>query len=446
MLEKIKKYDEILVFVVLLSILSIATFGANLTVHDELWNFSNVYKMSKGYIIYKECNVIVTPLFFYIGNIIFRLFGANYLVFRIYGLLINVFLYGAVYKLFKVLNTNKTKSLLYMLIILNITQSTLFWGSNYNNLAILIAVIGMILMLKKKNAVLQGVIIFLIFMAKQNIGIYYALAISVYQLWKNRDFKRAFKDSLIEFVTVLALLTIYIIYLHITGNLTYFIDLTFLGMSEFAIKNISIGLNALSNLVLGAIMLAFSFVVIVNQKITIPQEEKNNIKLLWCIALIFIMIAYPIFNVAHIVLAGIFTLICYTYVMECLLLKELVQNKRIINILSLIAIITLTLASIFTLYEDIVSKGNTNFAKPYYGVKVEENMQHNIEKVCEYMLKNQEKGINTIIVSCNADLYMNVLNKNNNKFDLPFMGNLGGAGVEGMIGELNSMKKTHLLV
>ena len=73
-------------------------------------------------------------------------------------------------------------------------------------------------------------------------------------------------------------------------------------------------------------------------------------------------------------------------------------------------------------------------------------MQHNIEKVCEYMLKNQEKGINTIIVSCNADLYMNVLNKNNNKFDLPFMGNLGGAGVEGMIGELNSMKKTHLLV
>ena len=36
--------------------------------------------MYNGFVIYKDANVICTPLFFYIGNLLFRVLGANFFV------------------------------------------------------------------------------------------------------------------------------------------------------------------------------------------------------------------------------------------------------------------------------------------------------------------------------------------------------------------------------
>ena len=78
MLEKIKKQmvkrEKLLVFILILFAVSAFAFNAKFDSNDELWNFSNIYKMTNGQVIYRDLNVIITPLFFYIGKIIFQIY------------------------------------------------------------------------------------------------------------------------------------------------------------------------------------------------------------------------------------------------------------------------------------------------------------------------------------------------------------------------------------
>ena len=69
LMEIVNKNDSICVFIYFIFILSIYVYGVNLVIGDELWNYSFIYKMSKGFQIYKDLNVIITPLFHYIGKI-----------------------------------------------------------------------------------------------------------------------------------------------------------------------------------------------------------------------------------------------------------------------------------------------------------------------------------------------------------------------------------------
>ena len=71
MKEIIKKHDNIIILFIMLLISSSFLLAVPLDANDELWNFSNVYKMVNGYQIYEDLNVIVTPLFFYLGKINF---------------------------------------------------------------------------------------------------------------------------------------------------------------------------------------------------------------------------------------------------------------------------------------------------------------------------------------------------------------------------------------
>ena len=68
----IEKHNNI--FVAMLIFVSIfgITLNVNLESSDELWNFQNIYKMYNGFQIYKDANVIITPLFFWIGEIILK--------------------------------------------------------------------------------------------------------------------------------------------------------------------------------------------------------------------------------------------------------------------------------------------------------------------------------------------------------------------------------------
>ena len=76
--------DFIAIFIFAILIGSI-NFYIKFEINDELWNFSNVYKMCNGYQIYKDLNVIITPLFFYLGELFLKVFGTNYFSFKIYN-------------------------------------------------------------------------------------------------------------------------------------------------------------------------------------------------------------------------------------------------------------------------------------------------------------------------------------------------------------------------
>lgn len=89
----VEKHDEIFVTILIF----IMSLGYSLYIKtlagDELWNFQNVYKIYNGYKIYVDANVITTPIFHCIGVLFFKTFGANFLVFRLYNIIICIALF-----------------------------------------------------------------------------------------------------------------------------------------------------------------------------------------------------------------------------------------------------------------------------------------------------------------------------------------------------------------
>ena len=76
-----KNKSNILVNSLIIGVCAILLFAfiylVLVTSNDELWNFQNIYKMINGYKIYNDSNVIITPIFFYLGAIFLEIFSAK---------------------------------------------------------------------------------------------------------------------------------------------------------------------------------------------------------------------------------------------------------------------------------------------------------------------------------------------------------------------------------
>ena len=218
-----KRHDNIVVFfVILVSILGIS-LNVKITASDELWNFQNIYKIYNGLEIYEDANIIITPLFFYVGNFLFKLFGANFFVFRIYNIMIDLVLFFSTYILCKKIKFSKKMSLIIVFILMSIYNFCLIRAmANYNILALAFFVIGFINILKEKMTVkdyiFQGIMMFLIFATKQNIGVYYILASIILQLIKKEEMKEKIKNTSIELGVFIILTLALSIFLIINNN------------------------------------------------------------------------------------------------------------------------------------------------------------------------------------------------------------------------------------
>ena len=192
--------------------------------------------MSNGLTIYQDTNVIITPLFFYLGEIILNIFGNNILVFRTYNLILSTIMYLLCYQILKTLNVKKRLSMLYTILIVMFTYGIIGAGANYNILAYIFFQLGVWLILKMKvgtkKDIFQGIILFLVFFSNQKLAAGYFAALVIYALW-NKNLK-----SLIKELAVTAILVgIYFIYLYTQNNLYNFINYTILGISEFGARN-----------------------------------------------------------------------------------------------------------------------------------------------------------------------------------------------------------------
>ena len=119
--------------------------------NDEATLFYSVLRMNNGYEIYKDFNVLLTPIFFYIGNIIFKIFQPTYLVFRIYGILIWTLLFLSIYKLLKGLNIKDKYIYIFNLFLLIFLRDIIKIGANYNILAIAVSIYAIHLYLKNDD-------------------------------------------------------------------------------------------------------------------------------------------------------------------------------------------------------------------------------------------------------------------------------------------------------
>ena len=450
--EVIKRHDNI--FAIILIFLSI--FGITLNVliesSDELWNFQNIYKMYNGFQIYKDANVIVTPLFFIIGEVLFKVLGANFLTFRIYNIIIMMMLYFFTYLLLKKLGMCKKISIIATLILIIFKNyGILLCQANYNTMALMFYILGVFCYIKKYKygPILQGIILFVIFSTKQNIGVFYAIGLVTCGILSKYDLKYRIKKIIIEILIFLMILVTLLLLFYINGNLYYFLDYTILGISEFANENIFINI---SNIILAIFFICINLIITIifikNEKLNINNEEKEQLIILNCFAVPMVLTMIPILNDAHFFIGIYLSLILFIYIIKIIIGEiNFKINKKVIDAVLIVLSLFACIFSITSFYFWINSINNEEYSfkkeNPFYGGIINDELIKKINNVVEYIENNSH---NVIVLSNKAAFYMIPTRRSNGVMDLPLKGNLGKEGEKGLIEKIKKLENTYILI
>lgn len=412
-LHFIKKFDFFCVFIMFAITLSSYCFLYDTISTDEIWNFQNTYKIYNDFIIYKDCNIIITPLFFIIGNLLFKIFNANLLTFKLYNLLIYTFLATALYLLFKALEFNRMKSLLFSTIIISIFMSVIDGGANYNILAIVFVTIGInfVLHSRRKNIYLifNSFIIYLTIFTKQNIGVYYAIGVCLAEFLLNKNFVTTIKRLFIQSIPAIILsgITIFIMYKY---NILYdFINYAILGINEFSFSNFAFDFWSILLLVVIIFIYLFALWIIKKNFIT-DSKIINNLKLLIYISLPLNLVVYPILNLYHFLLSLVFIMILFFYMLDFLIFTPILENK-LYNKLAFIIVLSIISFELFYSMLKISSLKKAPFYyndknSPYYNCYFSNEMYSKINNITKYIKEENSKNIDVIVFSNEAALYM----------------------------------------
>lgn len=356
-IETIKKYniDVIILIILITSLLSFLTY---LDSGDELWNFANCYKMFNGYKIYKELNVIITPLFFYIAQILFEIFGATMFTFKIYNITIFLIFFMLIYYIFKELKIVRRRSIFYILsLLIFIFKGMVSGGANYNILVLIPILINILLILKEKeNNIITGILLFTTFMIKQNVFVFFAIGILVYKFLTRQTFKM-FVISLTKIYSITIIgMGLFLLYMYLDNNLYYFIDYCFLGIKEFGANNTFFNIIESRYTWISFCITIFILIIINNKKTNknIEQNVTKNSKMLLCFAIPLLIIQYPIANYYHSVLANLLIIISFLYIIEKILIQELEINRKKEKIFYCILVIAYFLYFIYFVIIDII--------------------------------------------------------------------------------------------
>lgn len=437
--EFLKKHD--ILCVVIFFIVCLSGIGLNVKIlpnSDELWNFQNIYKMLNGYEIYKDANVIVTPLFFYIVEFIFKIFGNNFLVFRIFNIVVNVILYLLIYLIFKNILKFKQRSILYTLIVLYISNATLMSMANYTSFAVMFYILGIFLNIKEnKNYILHGIIIFCIFMCKQNIGIYYILGMFIQLIAIDKLNKKSITQFCKKICVFIFLFIIYCTYLYLQGNLYNFISYCFLGVSEFGTRNLATDAHVIQLIFIPVC------IIFIKKLLKKKQIKLRKIDIIECFAFPMLLISYPIFNESHIENAMVGIIIELILILDFILFKDILKEHNIKKIIYILTIFVILISSYqLTLYIYYISEKQYKY-DIYFGSIIDEEFENNIQEITEYIEKSNKK---TIVFGYRAASYNIVLNTSNGAMDIPFFGNFGKDGEDGMLKQIQELKNTNILI
>ena len=462
----VKKHDNIFVLILIALAMLARVYNVVISNTDEAYNFLNSYKLANGLTIYTDNNVIITPLFFYTSSIFLKIFGENIFIFRTLNLIISSLMFFACYVILKELKVNKRFSLLYTLLIIALISSIIGGGANYTTLAYTFYLLGFLLILKMKKgtakSLVQGLMLFLVFLTYQKLGVAYFIAIIAYEII-NKDIKSLFK----ELLTALVLLLAFLAYLYTQNNLFNFIDYAILGIGEFGSKNWAAEGNIFSLLLflLLPIMTLVSSVIIIKtiksktngKKLEIKEKlnEENKLKIkettnkmlsIFAFSICTYIIVIPILNVYHVYLASILMIINLMYIID-FLVKPIIEENSIKNIINTIILCIIILLFAYS------AKDMWNYAhlinyvpqdSPFYGAIIDPKMRETIEEVGDYVQNNDK---DTIVLSTYApliSLYLNDLD--NGDYDLPLRGNLGSKGEKGLIEQIKELSNTQILI
>mgnify|MGYP001109371001 FL=1 len=421
---------------------------------DELFTFANTYKLHNGVSLYSENNVIDTPLFFYIGNIFLSVLGTNFFAYKIYGIVIFEVIFLISLNILRKLKVPTGRAVVYILLILLPFTKTLFVnGANYSTLALLFWLLGMNFIIKKDKfeikPIQQGIISALVFATKQNIGVYYLIAITLFTIYNYRKERKTILKKLVSTYIIFALITaIWCIILALQGQFMDFINYCVLGIGEFAQNHFDF---QDWRIILYAIpILALVGLVIAHRKYGILLENKTMKATIFFLCFMFpsLLIGYPIFNAYHIELAIVVSMVYCMYMAEQVVVhtNEIFLVKPV-KVVIIVYIMFVLLINAFYIGATVL-KGSykTDYNNPYFGMLATEEMKNKINEIVNFVELKEEKSQKVIIFSEEANIYQIVLGKNYQDFDLPLLGNWGYNGEERVLNKIKDIKDSFILI
>lgn len=436
-MKKDKKIFILSIAIIFLLII-IRIFCSPLIAGDEFINYYNTLKIFEGQRMWEEVNIITTPFIYLIGCAFFKIFGTKFIVYRIFNVIINGILFVILYKTFRNLNINKKSSLIYTSILeIPIISYVILWGVTYNVIAMIFCLIGLNLTLKKNEIkrynLWQGLIMFFVIFTKHNIGLYYAVAQIIIELIIEKKWKKI-TNLLKQFSIVLIGMICFITILYKNNLLIYFIDMAIIGLSEFT-SNIEISMIPFFT-TFGTIILLS--ILIFTKKYDV--NNKDNIIILSILGIMMLLMAFPIADSWHMILASIILYIELIYVLDFDGIK-LTNNKILIGIdIYLILFISLNvLHNVYSINNNIF-EFDSNKDSVFYMTFVKKPQK--INNVGQF-IKNKK----VLIISPEAGIYNLKFNlKSNGFFDEPFNGNLGSNQEEKMIKKLDEYNDSYILI
>ena len=146
----INKHDMLVLTLIIGIIVTLEIFQGISIAEDGLFDYGNMYKLYQGKLIYKDVNILITPIFFIIGKLLLTIFHGNYFTFLLYGVIIMTVFYIIIYKIFKMLKVQKQFAMIFTISIVMMSIEIIKGGTNYNALGLIFVLLG--LMFSLKNA------------------------------------------------------------------------------------------------------------------------------------------------------------------------------------------------------------------------------------------------------------------------------------------------------
>lgn len=465
---KNKVLKDIIIFILIAITVSVTILVRDLGNYDELWNYNFAKNIAEGRLPYKDFNMIQMPLLPLICAAFLKIFVNELIVMRILAILLNSAILFSIYKILELLKVNKYCTYTCLVLFYFLYRDYLLC-MDYNFAVLLICILLIYFELKfvNKNKKLLisnfkydfilGIFVGTTILIKQTTGILLSLIYIFYKLLivSKHEWKTVFRIIFSRLVGALIPVIGFLIYLSINNIWTEFFDYTVLGISTFdnvipyvnLIKYGQIHIKLLSIFLPLTIIYLYVKTIIKEQK----SVERKSLFIFFAYAVAHSIVIFPISDEAHLLIAGMPTIIAMIYILYLQADKILKEKYKIRNFLKLyvqafsILLTAYLLIIIFSLgiseYKNLRNSSDLKHFK-----LIPSNLDDNIKYIDNYIIEENSKRKEVYILDASACLYTIPIDQYNKDYDMFLIGNLGSKGEKGQIEKLETEQNAVVLI
>lgn len=420
---KIKKIIPYFVIVVICT----TVFAKPLASGDEFWNYSFAKNIADGLLPYRDFNIIQTPLSAYLSGAVLVFFGKGLLVHRVFGYLLAVSIFGIMYHLCEKISGSSFISFIAVVFVFAVHFP--YYIYNYNYLTMLILLIVFEIEANNKGSLgkhlVVGVLTGLTVLSKQSTGVLIVLAnlvVCVYYILHSKHNK---KYVMARIAMSAVPLTIYSVFLIITGTLRDFWEYAVEGIGTFTHRITPIDLlkSGPGNIVFFLIVFVAYFLI---AKRIAKKGSNDSIFSLLVFNVSWIIVVYPLCDASHLLCLLIPLLPLMLSCVECRQYKE--KEKYLCIVVTAIVCIVAIIPFLAIGREYTISVQNN-----YQGVVIDSSVDKRIKTVGKYIIAQNEKGYTVRIVADAACAYKIPLDIYEKNWDMLLVGNIGSNNIKTLL-------------